>query len=141
LIVNSGGPAGDRDYYSGGLCYFGIDTDAVYLSQDDGGTHEIYEATTTDGSDWSLSQVTDGSNHHQWRPIRVRNADPELPPVGLRQRFSDSFTKYQQDVISGLDDVTAQPETPISPATNPYQGAWTEVDGERIRLRSFTKQS
>lgn len=139
-IVNSGGPAQpSKGYYSGGLCYAGDDPDTVYLSQDDGGTHEIYQATTTDGSTWSVSAVTSSSEKAQWRPMRVRDGVSDLPIVWLDQRLYAEFTNYQQTVTSDLSG-SSQPEEPTPPATNPYQGLSTEVDGDRVRIRSVIDQ-
>jgi len=131
-----GGAAPNSGYYSGGLCYSPVDPNTVYLSQDDGGSHEIYEATTADGSNWSPSAVTSGSGNTQWRPMRIHNGDSTLPVVWLDQRLYADFTNYQQSVTSDLSG-SAQPDEPTPPATNPYQGILTESDSKTVRIRSI----
>lgn len=102
-IVDSGPtPTDNNDYYSGGLCYSGVDPDTVFLSQQVDGTHEIYTAEATSDS-WSQTTVTDNSENNQWRPMRVRNAHPDLPVVWTDMEDYTQFTDYQQTVVSELD--------------------------------------
>jgi hypothetical protein len=102
ITLDAGGGINElnRDYYSGGLCFDHGDLSTVYLSQQVGGQHQIYEATTADnGATWSLSELAT-SNVLDYRPCPIRSPDADgLSFVWLNGSFID-FTNYNTRVVS-----------------------------------------